>query len=154
MKTREQHRLKSTPEYNSWCAMKQRCNYSKNKRYDRYGGRGITVCDRWNNSFLAFLEDMGKRPTTKHTLDRIDNEGNYEPKNCRWVTNIEQSNNRSGNVLVKFNGQSKTIRQWSLSTGIGYKTLRQRIFAYKWPVEKALTHEVREWSPIKRKYNV
>ena len=136
---------KATPEYNSWCAMKQRCYYKSNNRYDRYGGRGIVVCDRWKTNFQNFLEDMGKRPSPKHSIDRINNDGNYEPSNCRWASNLEQSNNRS-NRIIDYNGLSLTIREWSSKLGISYKTLRQRIFVYNWPVDKAINTKVRGYT--------
>lgn len=82
-----------TPEYIIWKKMRQRCLGLNDKDYDYYGGRGITICRRWDN-FSSFLKDMGVRPTPKHSIDRIDNDGNYEPSNCRWATKTEQSSNK------------------------------------------------------------
>ena len=91
---RRTHGGTKTPEYVIWYAMRQRCNNPHNKGWRNYGGRGITVCDRWQHSFAAFLEDMGRRPSRELSIDRIDNDGNYEPDNCRWATAKEQRANR------------------------------------------------------------
>lgn len=87
-------RTKMTREYCTWTAMIARCEYPKGKEFHRYGGRGISVCDRWRHSFENFFADMGRKPTKTHSLDRINNDGNYEPKNCRWATVHEQRANR------------------------------------------------------------
>jgi hypothetical protein len=105
------HGMKGTPVYKTWDSMKQRCFNQLNDDWKNYGGRGITVCTRWLDSFENFLEDMGERPH-KHTLDRIDPNGNYEPNNCRWATMKEQANNRRNNVFVTAFGETKTIMQW------------------------------------------
>lgn len=90
------HGQRHTPEYRAWLGLKNRCGNPSNKNYMDYGGRGISVCERWKDSFEAFLEDMGKRPSDKHSIDRIDVNGNYEPGNCRWVTwDIQARNKRN-----------------------------------------------------------
>ena len=91
---------KHHPYYNAWGTMIQRCTNPKATGYSYYGGRGITVCDRWLNSFKNFLDDMGSKPTSSHTLDRIDNNEGYFPANCRWATRKEQSNNRRNNTTL------------------------------------------------------
>lgn len=101
-----------TLEYRSWYGMIQRCYNPKHDNYHRYGGRGIQVCNHWQQSFKNFLTDMGPRPTPRHSIDRIDNDGHYEPGNCRWATIEEQSNNKSTTLRVKLdNGETVTSKQ-------------------------------------------
>lgn len=107
-------------EWYSWWAAQQRCNNPKNDYYHRYGWRGIKFCDRWLNNFGDFYADMGKKPSNNHTLGRIDNDGDYEPNNCRWEAQLEQQNNKSSNVLIEYNGLTLTISQWSVKLGIDY----------------------------------
>lgn len=110
-------------EYHTWSNMIQRCGNSNSKYYDIYGGRGISVCERWSNSFEDFLEDMGKKPSLKHSIDRIDVNGNYEPNNCKWSTQIEQMRNirvrnKSGVKGVYFDDTSK---KWRSFIKVNYK---------------------------------
>ena len=114
------------PEYGVWCGMIQRCTNPKRKCYPVYGGRGITVCERWN-SFNGFLADMGPRPSLAHTLDRIDSNGNYEPSNCRWATIDVQATNRADNRRVCINGTSKIIAEWARYFGISAETVYDRL---------------------------
>lgn len=130
-------KLKSIPEFRSWWSMIYRCKYKSRHDYQRYGGRGVTVCERWSD-FDAFLKDMGPKPSPHHSLDRIDGNGNYEPSNCRWATATEQSRNRRGNHYLEFNGERLTITEWALRIGIDRTSLLERI-STGWSVEKALT---------------
>lgn len=91
----DRHGQKKIPEYSVWGGIKSRCFNKNSSHYHRYGGRGITVCERWKNSFDLFYEDMGSRPSPNHQIDRTDNNGNYSPDNCKWVTPKENMNNRS-----------------------------------------------------------
>ena len=134
----EFHGLSYSPEYHAWYGMIRRCYTPHYRQFVNYGGRGITVCDRWKTSFMAFLKDIGRRPSPDHSLDRINNDGNYEPGNCRWATNVEQCNNMRRNVRFTFDGVTKTLRQWSRTTGISSGSLEARI-KLGWDVERMLT---------------
>ena len=115
-----------------WQNMKQRCNNSSGRDYPNYGGRGITVCNEWNNSFEAFYEwatANGYNASVKRgecTLDRIDVNGNYEPSNCRWVTQKEQCNNLRKNLVIEIDGMKKTAKQWADESGLNEATIRYR----------------------------
>lgn len=121
------HGFTGTREYNSYNAMMSRCYKISDKRFDRYGGRGIKVCDRWRDSFSNFIADMGIQPSRKHSIERIDRNGDYEPSNCVWATTIEQANNRSNNTLIDINGCTKTITQWSRESGINRTVILRRM---------------------------
>lgn len=131
-----------TKEYTAWQAMKDRCYNENNVNYHNYGGRGIKVCDRWKNSFENFLEDMGPKPSTKHSLDRQKGDQDYCRENCRWATAKEQGRNTRRNVILEFNGQSMTLPEWAEKINIARGTLYARIFDLKWTVEKALTTDL------------
>ena len=125
--------------YHIWCDMKRRCKNPKNKRYNRYGGRGICVCEEWEN-FENFYDWAIQNGFEKNlTLDRIDVNGNYEPENCRWISRKEQMRNTRSNHLLTYNGDTKTMAEWAEIAGIPYSTLKQRINKYNYSVEKALT---------------
>lgn len=128
---------KRTPEYSSWESMKGRCLNPRSPSYPKYGGRGITVCDRWVSSFENFLADMGKRPSLSHSLERMDNLKGYDPDNCRWATRTEQQNNRRVNARLTCNGETLTLAQWVKRSGINRDTLNGRL-RRGWPIEKAL----------------
>jgi hypothetical protein len=124
-----------TPEYRSFKAMWNRCTNLNCANYAEYQGRGIKVCERWR-SFTNFLEDMGLRPTPKHTLERINNNGNYEPSNCRWATRQEQSQNRRNCRLFTLNGETMCIAEMARRAGMHHMTLKQRLVA-GWTPEEA-----------------
>lgn len=106
-------------EYSAWAAMVKRCNNATDPSYKNYGGRGISVCKRWEDSYENFLHDMGKRPSDNHSLDRFpDNNGNYEPSNCRWATVKEQNRNKRDNVYLEYGGASKVLQDWAIHLGV------------------------------------
>ena len=124
--------------YYTWQAMKRRCYNPQDSHYDRYGGRGIEICSQWINSYETFLNDMGTPPTKDHTIEREDNNGNYEPSNCRWATKLEQANNKSNNRNITAFGKTQTLAQWAKEVGLPRETIARRINrGYK--EEKALT---------------
>lgn len=120
-------------EYKSYLAMCDRVKNKRSKSYDH-----IKICDRWLESFWNFLKDIGPRPSLKHSLDRIDNTGNYTPENCRWATIIEQNNNKVTNRHIEYNGKKQTIAEWSRETGLSCDTISHRL-TYEWPIEYIFT---------------
>lgn len=136
------HNKTNTSIYNRWLGMKGRCNNPNNKKYKNYGGRGIKICDDWNNNENGFKNfyEWAIRNNYKNnlTLDRIDVNGDYEPKNCRWVDMIVQENNRTNNRIVNYEGKEYTLFELSQISKVCYKTLHQRIYKYKWDVDKAV----------------
>ena len=134
----------SHPTYNTWREMKKRCNNHKCKAYPNYGGRGIEVCDEWMGNFKAFYDwSMSHGWEQGLSIDRIDNDGNYEPCNCRWVSRRVQNNNKRSNHVLEYNGQSMTIRQWADALSMNYKTLMWRI-QNGWSIERALTESIKK----------
>lgn len=136
--------LHDTGFYRSWCAMKARCHCPTSYDYSRYGGRGICVSQDWHD-FSNFYQDMyeswgeHRRAHLSTTLERIDVDANYSKENCRWATRQEQSNNRRHHNLIQYDGETHNLNQWARKLGIKRSTLAQRIYVYKWPVERALT---------------
>lgn len=125
------HGYKHRTEYNIWCGIKLRTLNPNNPAYKDYGGRGIKVCDRWKDSFENFLADMGERPTKEHSIDRIDNNGDYTPENCRWATRKEQGCNKRTNVLLAYNGEVHPISEWARLLGVTYATIYKRYWRGK-----------------------
>lgn len=128
--------LERSSEYNTWVNMKQRCSNQNRPDYARYGGRGIKVCKRWDNSFLAFYADLGPCPQGM-TLERINNSGGYILHNCHWATAKEQANNRRNNIFFTKRGSTKTLKQWCEILELNYKTVWMRIKRGS-SIEKAL----------------
>lgn len=130
--------------YYAWGNIKNRCLNPKNSGYYRYGALGITVCQRWIESFDNFLADMGQPPSPLHSIDRIDVRGNYEPGNCRWATASEQANNKRTTRIVVAFGRAQSMSEWAKERGIGVQTLWHRLFgAHPMPAEEALTLPMR-----------
>lgn len=115
------HGKAKSKEYKSWLHIKYRCLNPNAAKYSDYGGRGITVCERWINSFENFYSDMGNAPSKKHTIDRIDVNGNYEPKNCRWADPTTQSNNHRNTVRLDFHGEQLTMSEIARKINMPYK---------------------------------
>lgn len=129
------HGMSKTRLYGIWHSMKMRCENENAQAYDSYGGRGVTVCERWSNSFEAFFNDMGSEYHEGLTLDRIDNDKGYYPENCRWVSMKTQCNNRRSSVSITRNGETKTIAEWCRHFGIKQSTVTNRRYM-GWDEEK------------------
>ncbi len=137
------HGRSSTPEYRAWLKMRERCNRKCNDNYGWYGGRGIKVCKRWENSFENFYADMGDKPGPAFSLDRICNSRGYTPSNCRWATKKQQAENRRTSCMVHHKGKTMCLSQWASQAGLNVTTFRDRLRA-GWGMEKALL-------PVKKK---
>lgn len=135
----------STRTYSVYHNMKKRCLNKNTPNYRIYGGRGITICKRWLISFKNFLADMGDCPSKEHTIERIDNNGNYEPTNCKWATRLEQSKNTRRSVKLTFRGETKVAKDWATQLGISEGALKRRL-ERGWTLEEALTtkHKIAE----------
>lgn len=122
------HGLTESPEYSIWCGIKKRCYDQNEVFFCNYGGRGIKVCERWLHSFENFLSDMGIRPTNKHSIERRNNDGDYEPDNCYWATRDEQARNKRNNRRVEIGGETMIIADWAKRVGLRAQTIAQRLF--------------------------
>lgn len=134
------HGMSKTKIHETWLGMRDRCKNKNNINYKNYGGRGIKVCKRWEK-FENFYEDMGERPSKKHSLDRVNNNGNYEPSNCRWATREEQLNNKRTNRYLSFNGKKMTVTQWAKELLVSPNTIFNRVKS-GWETEKILTKPI------------
>lgn len=142
------HGKVNTPEYGVWAAMKRRCFNLNDAHYSNYGGRGITVCERWLD-FKNFSADMGERPSPDHQIERKNNNGNYDPSNCKWATHKEQSLNRRSNVILAHGCESMPVTEWARRLNTKMTTLDRRL-KRGWSIEKTVTTPVRPMRP-KRK---
>lgn len=140
-KLKKERRVKDHPLYAIWEGMRARCNNPARREYENYGGRGVSVCERWD-SFESFVEDMGDRPSLDHTLDRKDNDGDYEPGNCRWATKQDQARNRRSNRVLVVRGVSQVITDWARQMGLSVSTIRARK-ELGWSDERAVMEPVR-----------
>lgn len=143
-----------TPEYSVWRSMKSRCLNTSNAHFADYGGRGISVCDRWLHSFVNFLADMGPRPAgvgkggrALYSIERKNNDGDYEPGNCKWATRTEQMRNRRTARLLAANDETRTMAEWAESVGLDQEVFRKRIDVRGWTVEEALTIPLQPLGP-------
>lgn len=137
---KKKHGIAHTPEYTSYRAMLDRCTNTNNPLFHRYGGRGIAICERWLgvDGPANFYADMGQKPSANHSIERVDNDGNYEPSNCVWATRAEQMQTRSTTRLIEFGGKAMSIAAWERHLGFGLGVVRDRLNR-GWPVDEALT---------------
>jgi hypothetical protein len=137
------HGFRHLPEYNIWRGMLDRCYNTETAAYPRYGGRGITMCDEWKESFEAFYRDMGTRPSEDYSIDRKDNDKGYSKENCRWATSEEQMRNRSNNVYYEKDGEKKLLKQWCNELGLNISTVYDRI-RRGWTFEEAIVPKIKK----------
>jgi len=131
------HGFAHLPEYKQWTAMKYRCDNPNNSGYHKYGGRGINVCTRWYD-FALFMDDMGSKPTTEHSIERIDNDGDYTPENCKWATPVEQARNTRQNHWITYKGETMCLTDWAVRLDMHAKTLDARVGRLGWTIEQAI----------------
>ena len=143
------HGGRRTSEYGIWLGIKSRCLLKTNKAYGNYGGRGISICDRWMD-FASFLEDMGPRPSKGHSVERRDNNGGYNPANCFWATRTEQNRNKKDNALLTVDGETLPVSAWAERCGLKYGTLHQRLRQGWTPEQAVKTPKVTARKGVKR----
>ncbi len=133
------HGMSHTPEHMAWMSMMERCDNPTHPSYEHYGAKGVTVCDRWRNSFEAFFADMGSRPPDKSSIDRHpDRDGNYEPGNCRWANSTEQNRNRRTSRFITWHGETRSLAEWAEILGVSRCLISDRI-ERGWTIEEAMT---------------
>jgi hypothetical protein len=132
------HGQTKTKEHRTWVGIKRRCYNKSDHKYEIYGARGITMCDRWLESFHNFLDDMGKAPTKAHTIDRVNVNGNYTPDNCRWATTAEQANNKRNTVLIEFDGEILAMTTFCKKYNLRYRTFKDNFRWRKTSLEIAM----------------
>lgn len=115
--------LNKTTEYRTWKLIKYRCSNINDKKYSHYGGRGVTMCKEWMESFETFLKDMGRKPCHNYSIERIDVNGNYDKNNCKWATNYEQNRNKRNNIWLQYNGKRMVLQDWAKEIGVSYSTI-------------------------------
>ena len=130
------------PEYTAWLNARARCHNPKNGKFPRYGARGIEMCARWRGDFIAFLSDVGRRPSPDHTLERRDNNRGYEPGNCVWASRKKQARNRRTSRFLTVNGRRRTMAEWSEIAGIAAQTIYARL-KMGWTEEDAIMRPLR-----------
>lgn len=144
------HGLCETRLYSIWTNMKSRCNNPNHPDYHNYGGRGVQVCKEWEDNFYCFYQwAMSNGYADSLTIDREDNDGNYCPENCRWVSKVIQANNKRNNPMFEYKGDTHTLKEWSRILSIPYMTLRKRILSLNWSISKAFETPVRPFNVVK-----
>ncbi len=137
------HGMAHLPEYKPWTQMKYRCNNPNNHMFYKYGGRGIKVCNRWYD-FALFMDDMKSKPSPQHSIERIDNEGDYRAENCKWALPFEQARNTRQNHWITYKGETMCLTDWANRLGMCYKTLQARVGRLGWSIEKAIKTPIRK----------
>lgn len=137
------HGMTHSPEFLVWKGMLTRCANPNGEHWDRYGGRGIIVCERWASSFEAFFKDVGPRPSPRHSIERKDNDGNYEPSNCIWATRTVQVRNQSRSRMVEYRGRRMCLTEACEIAGLSYSAVRRRLDVAGWSLERALSQPIR-----------